>query len=75
MQAQPNLIRINRYIVGCKQVKLVIVVYACEELIDTQWDVNQLSSGGWIAGTPELIDTQWDVNVFDITKLGSCGMN
>ena len=34
------------------------------ELIDTQWDVNELVRGDFTAASEELIDTQWDVNFY-----------
>ena len=32
------------------------------ELIDTQWDVNEIDGGLGLCPNLELIDTQWDVN-------------
>ena len=54
--------RINRYIVGCKQVISLYDFIRSSELIDTQWDVNIYQPVGYDEAIPELIDTQWDVN-------------
>ena len=36
-----------------------------QELIDTQWDVNNIINGFNSSAISELIDTQWDVNILD----------
>ena len=38
------------------------------ELIDTQWDVNDVCEAVTLACKLELIDTQWDVNIFEVNN-------
>ena len=53
---------INRYIVGCKFSHDNVCGYSRNELIDTQWDVNDYADKLISIVNSELIDTQWDVN-------------
>ncbi len=62
------LLRINRYIVGCKFLTKWSNTKGINELIDTQWDVNNCIPTVHSAVSFELIDTQWDVNGFQ--KMG-----
>ena len=54
---------INRYIVGCKSLCAARPLVQQDELIDTQWDVNEGEDAATIVAYIELIDTQWDVNL------------
>ena len=46
-----------------------ITTGALEELIDTQWDVNLITSSKACSDKTELIDTQWDVNLYDVVDV------
>ena len=56
------MLRINRYMLGCKFNGFVNELVLAEELIDTCWDVNEIRYSQTVNGSMELIDTCWDVN-------------
>ena len=58
--------RINRYIMECKLTTFFnIYRFGFIELIDTLWNVNNISNLIQLICSKELIDTLWNVNIMD----------
>ena len=53
---------INRYIMECKWKEQLLRFSERWELIDTLWNVNEVSTGNGGKFDLELIDTLWNVN-------------
>ena len=52
---------------GCKYRNKIVKISGIFELIDTCWDVNQLTGNQNMQALKELIDTCWDVNITEVT--------
>ena len=63
----------NRYIVECKLQHTFSMVSCRQDLIDTQWNVNDYPEHRMFSKYTDLIDTQWNVNIFPLTSSMSTG--